>query len=137
MVPATPTAVSAADLTTVFAAEGIATLSSMSATLPVEAVHGPVIMRFTTDQVRAMAGEASAGSGLRGGALDAAHPVPAGTPPLSYLLAAWVATGRSAGAAEIRWLMGTQDWSAAPRLTFPLVALPLFNRRRDRRRPRR
>ncbi len=98
----------------------------MGATKPVVAVDGRVVMGFTSEQVRVMAEEASLGSGLRGGALDAADPVHAGTPPLSYLLAAWVSSGSSAGAAEVRSLMGRQDWSAAPRLSFPVVALPLF-----------
>ena len=119
-------AVSAGELESLFASEGIATVRSMSATGTVDPVTGPISMRFTTWQVQAMTEGAAPGSGVRGSALDAAHPVPAGGLPFSYVLAAWVSSGSSRGAAEVRSLMGPQDWSAAPSIVFPTVALPLF-----------
>jgi hypothetical protein len=113
-------------LESLFASEGVATVGSMASTVPVDPVTGRVTLRFTTAQVRAMAAGAASGAGLQGAALDAALPAPRGVVPFSYLLAAWVSRAGSPGADAVRSLMGRDDWSRAPRLVFPVVALPLF-----------
>ena len=110
----------------VLAGGGIATVADESASTPLAAVTGPVRMRFTQAQVRAMALQVSDHGGVLGSALDATTITPTGDVPVSYLLAAWVSTGTSSGAATIRTVMGTQDWSDAPAVVFPTIALPLF-----------
>jgi hypothetical protein len=108
------------------AGEGIATVAALTSTTPVTAVKGKPVLTFTTDQVNAMAAAAADHAGLLGSVLDAAHPAPAGAPSYSYLLAAWVSKGTSAGATEVRSLMGPQTWGQAPSIVFPVLALPLF-----------
>jgi hypothetical protein len=113
-------------LESLLASEGVATVRSMTATAPVVPVTGAVTMRFTAAQVRVLATESASGAGLWGAALDAALPAQRGGVPFSYLLAAWVVRGSSPGAVAVRSLMGPQDWSNAPQVAFPVIALPLF-----------
>jgi hypothetical protein len=113
-------------LESLFASEGIITVRSISSAEPVDPVVGAPTMRFTVEQVRAMAAASASGSGLRGSALDAVSPAAAGMLPFAYVLAAWASTGRSRGAAAVRSLMGAEDWSEAPNVVFPVLALPLF-----------
>ncbi len=110
----------------VLAGSGIATVADESASTPLTAVTGPVRMRFTQAQVRAMALQVSDRGGVLGSALDATTITNTGDVPVSYLLAAWVSTGTSPGAATMRAVMGTQDWADAPAVVFPTIALPLF-----------
>jgi hypothetical protein len=87
---------------------------------------GSVGIRFTEAQVSSMALGASDQAGVSGSTLDAVVPVTKGEPPFSYILAAWVSSGTSSGAAAVRSVMGTQPWAQAPSLVFPTIALPLF-----------
>lgn len=64
--------------------------------------------------------------GLLGSELDAIAPLPVGSPPMSYLLAAWVSTGTSAAARRAQAWMGDADWRHAPQLVFPVPAVAMF-----------
>lgn len=70
--------------------------------------------------------EVDAGGGIPGADLDAFVPLPADAPPLSYFLAAWVATDEGAAAEVSRSWMGEQDWSRAPDIVFPQAVVALF-----------
>jgi hypothetical protein len=93
------------------AKNGAATLSSERSRAPLDRVGSPTGLEFTREQVTSMVMGAADGDGIRGSALDAADAVPKNkrVPPVSYLLAAWVATAASSGAAAVRRLMGPQD----------------------------
>lgn len=67
-----------------------------------------------------------AGAGILGADVDSLGPMPAGAPPMSYLVAAWVARGTSPAARAAHRAMGDQDWRLAPRLTFPSGVLAMF-----------
>jgi hypothetical protein len=123
---ATGKGVSSAQVVSLLASEGIATVAKVTSTAAVVPVKGKPVMTFTTDQVDAMVAAAGDHAGLLGSVLDAAHPSPAGDPSYSYLLAAWVTKGTSSGAAQMRSLMGPQAWNQAPSIVFPALALPLF-----------
>jgi hypothetical protein len=123
---ATGKGVSSAQVVSLLAGAGIATVAKVTSTAAVVPVKGRPVMTFTTDQVDAMAAAAGDHAGLLGSVLDAAHPLPAGDPSYSYLLAAWVSKGTSSGAAQVRSLMGPQAWGEAPSIVFPALALPLF-----------
>jgi len=110
----------------VLANSGIATVANESSTTPLVAVTGFNGMMFTQAQVRSMALQAADGGGIVGSALDAATNLPADYPSFSYLLASWVTTINSPGAATIRALMGSRDWVHAPTVEFPTIALALF-----------
>jgi hypothetical protein len=123
---ATGKAVSSAQVVSLLAGEGIATVAKVTSTTAVEPVKGKPVLTFTTDQVDAMTAAAADHAGLLGSVLDDAHPSPAGDPSYSYLLAAWVSKGTSNSAAQVRSLMGPQVWDQAPSIVFPALALPLF-----------
>jgi len=120
------TASSVASTETVLAADGVATVANEASTAPLLPVSGPIRMRFTQAQVRAMALQAADGGGITGSALDAAVALPANSPSFSYLLAAWISKSTTPAATAIRALMGRQDWSQAPEVVFPAIVLPLF-----------
>jgi hypothetical protein len=121
-----PISMSTASAVDVLAENGIATVANEPATAPLHAVTGSVGIRFTEAQVTSMALGASDHAGVLGSTLDAVAPATKGEPPFSYLLAAWVSSGTSSGAAAVRAVMGTQPWIQAPSLVFPSIALPLF-----------
>ena len=60
-------------------------------------VSPPEVEVLSAWQVDALSQEATAGSGIDGTALNAAFPVPGG-PPLSVVLAGWMASGVDADA---------------------------------------
>jgi hypothetical protein len=120
------TAASTGSAETALAASGIATVADESSTTPLVAVTGTVVMTFTEAQVRNMALQAADGGGILGSALDATEMMPSGSPPLSYLLAAWVSKTDTPGADAVRTAMGMQTWAQAPDVVFPMIALPLF-----------
>jgi len=120
------TSLSSSAVIKLLAGEGVATVANELSTTPLVAVSRPVGLELTQAQVASLALGAAAGDGITGAALDATVPVGQGAPPFSYLLAAWASTGTSSGAATVRALMGPQDWSQAPDLVFPTMALSLF-----------
>ena len=83
-------------------------------------------LRLTSVQADRLAADTGPGAGLLGRDLDAMAPVPAGTPPASYLVAAWVSAGTSSAAQTARGWMGDRDWTTAPELQFPLAAVAMF-----------
>ena len=111
---------------TLLASNGIATVASEASSAPVQPVTAGVGLTFTEPQVATMAAQARGDGGTLGSSLDAVVPTGKGAPPFSYLLAAWVNTATSGGAAEIRAIMGTVNGADAPSLSFPSIALPLF-----------
>lgn len=123
---AATTAASTAAATTALAQAGIATVADETTTTPTVPVTGRVLMRFTAPQVQAMALQSADHGGILGSALDAAVQEPTSDVPMSYLLAAWVDTATSPGAAMVRAQMGPQNWQQAPSIVFPSIALPLF-----------
>ena len=62
-------------------------------------------------QARNMALEVAMGSGTPGSELDAVFPAVEGLPPVSFLLAGYVAAGQTAASAFVRELLGEQDWA--------------------------
>jgi hypothetical protein len=108
------------------ASNGIATVADESSSTPLVAVTGRALLRFTRFQVQSMAVQASDGGGLPGAVMDASTASSTTGPSASYLLAAWVSKAQTPGAAAVRGLMGSQDWSNAPQVLFPTIALALF-----------
>lgn len=92
--------------------------------LPVEGVPSPVTL--LVDQVRAMALEAWAGSGLLGRDLDPLVPAEPDLATPSLIVAGYVAAVDTEGAEVARELMGEQDRAAAAELVFPQLVLTLF-----------
>ena len=122
--PYTSASVGAAEL--VLAQNGIATVADESSTAALVPVTGGVRLRFTRAQVQSMALGAANGAGISGSALDSATTTPSGDVPISYLLAAWVSKGTTRSARAIRTIMGSENWTQAPTILFPTIALPLF-----------
>lgn len=92
--------------------------------------HAPVDTRkglvFTQAQAEYLVAEQSRGAGIVGRDLDRLAPMPAGSPTLSYLIAAWIVkaptpTARAAGA-----LMGKRDWKYAQSIVFPTAVVTMF-----------
>jgi hypothetical protein len=88
--------------------------------------HVGSALRFTDVQARRLIADVGPGSGLLGRDIDRLAPVAAGVPPVSFLVAAWVSSGRSAAASTALGWMGSQDWTKAPTLHFPLAVLAMF-----------
>ncbi|HXW82368.1 MAG TPA: hypothetical protein VEJ84_22920 [Acidimicrobiales bacterium] len=109
------------------AADGVTTVADELSSGPLVTVAKPSGVELTEGQVAVMATGLANNAGITGATLDNAVPVGKGEPPFSYLLAAWVSTGTSSGAATVRALMGPQVWSQAPELVFPTITLPLFS----------
>ncbi len=87
----------------------------------------PGQLLVTRAQADRLVAEQEAGGGVFGLELDRLAPMPAGAPPMSYLLAAWVAKGSTPNAATARRLMGSgQDWRHARQVLFPLVVPAMF-----------
>jgi hypothetical protein len=122
--PYTSGSVGAAEL--VLAQNGIATVADESSTAALVPVKGGTRLRFARAQVQSMALGAANGAGISGSALDFATTTPAGDVPISYLLAAWVSKGTTRSAHAIRTIMGSENWTQAPTIVFPTIALPLF-----------
>ena len=81
---------------------------------------------ITDVQARRLSADVGPGAGLLGADLDRLAPVTDGAPPTSFLLAAWVSAGTSAGSQQARKWMGDQDWTKAPQVRFPAAAVALF-----------
>jgi len=81
---------------------------------------------YTQWQITTMQRGVDARQGLLGAELDAAMPLPAGAPPLSYFVGAWVDRAASPGAKLAAEIIGSQDWTHAPDVTFPDALLALF-----------
>jgi len=109
-----------------FASAGIGTYVSPTSPEPMQAVTGSGPLKILEWQASNLAREASAGGGYAGARLDALAPLPKESPPLSFLIAAYVQSGPTRGAELSRRIMGEQDWRQAPALVFPNSVLMLF-----------
>jgi hypothetical protein len=113
--------------TELLARSGIGTYASPADAEPIVPVQEPASpMVLLRGQVRAMALEAWAGSGLAGEDLDPLVPGEPGLVPASYILAGYVAAVDTEGAQAARALMGEQEWAQAPSLVYPQLVLTLF-----------
>ena len=83
-------------------------------------------MRFTRWQVQNMIGEANAHSGYIGSELDGLAQPPAGAPPLSTLIGAWLTKQDGALAHYAAGLMGVQDYKHAANIVFPTIVVLSF-----------
>ena len=82
-------------------------------------------LEFTSFQVSSMDRQFAAGHGIVGSSLDDLVGAPGGL-PISFLIAAWLATEPSPVASQAAALMGDQPWEQAPSLVFPTTVLALF-----------
>ena len=89
------------------------------------AVTGFAVSEF---QVRNMAVEigGDAGGGFYGSQLDEIAEMPAGAPPISYFVAAWLVRASSPAAKAAAGLMGQRDYRRAAEIVFPSVVLAAF-----------
>lgn len=111
----------------ILARSGIGTYASADAQEPIQPVEViPSPMTLLVEQVRAMALEAWAGSGLLGRDLDPLVPAEPDLATPSLIVAGYVAAVDTDGAQVARELMGEQDWAAAADLVFPQLVLTLF-----------
>ncbi|TWD82073.1 hypothetical protein FB561_3199 [Kribbella amoyensis] len=86
----------------------------------------PGELLITEAQADRMIAEQRAGGGLLGTEVDRLAPMPAGSPPLSYLVAAWIARQPTDAAKVAHRLMGDRGWKHAGQVVFPLAVLTLF-----------
>ena len=120
---ATPARVAATIAT--LANSGVAVYRSPADEAPISRVPGESVIDLTLSQATAIADESPSG-GLLGRDLDALARGPAGALPISYLLAAWISTYQSPGAAHVRAEMGARDWTHARTVVFPTLGVFLF-----------
>lgn len=85
----------------------------------------PEVQVLSAWQVDALSQEAAAGSGIEGNVLNAAFPVRGG-PPLSVVLAGWMASGVDADAKAAAVLMGHPDFVHHVDLHYPMFVFQLF-----------
>ena len=125
--PAAPVAVSADQVIAALAEAGIAVYDGPAditpATEPAAPVSPYAVLRF---QVEQLARDATAGGGVPADELDALIPMPADTPPMSAILAGYVATGQTPGSRFAATLMAGQGFERPGSLWFPTVVLSLF-----------
>jgi hypothetical protein len=109
------------------AAGGVAVMEDFLSTTPTVAISGaPSAMRFTRWQVQNMVGESNAHSGYIGSELDTLAQPPAGSPPLSTLIGAWLIKADGALAQYAAGLMGPQDYKHAATIVFPTIVVLSF-----------
>jgi len=106
---------------------GVAVMDDVTSTAPIVAI-GPAAsaMRFTRWQVRNLVAEANAHNGYLGSELDAFVPAPAGAPPLSVLIGAWLTRRQGALATYAQRFMGDQDYKHAATIVFPSIVVLTF-----------
>ena len=106
---------------------GVAVTDDFTSLTPVVALTGtPSAMRFTRWQVQNLVAEANAHSGYLGGELDGLATPPAGAPPLSILIGAWLTRNESPLAHYAAGFMGTQDYKTSATIVFPTVVVLTF-----------
>ena len=106
---------------------GVAVMDDLTSTAPLNALSGtPSAMRFTRWQVQNLVAEANAHNGYTGSELDAFIPAPAGSPPLSLLLGAWLTKQDGPLAAYAQKFMGMQDYKHAATIVFPSIVVLTF-----------
>jgi hypothetical protein len=111
------------------ASGGVAVYDDYDSTGPIKALSGtPSAMRLTRWQLSNILAQADAHMGMLGANIDAYEgtKAPKNAPTFSYFIAAWVQRGQGPLAQYAAQLMGTQDWSTAPHITFPLLVVTMF-----------
>jgi hypothetical protein len=109
------------------AAGGVAVMDDVTSTAPIVALGSkPSAMRFTRWQVRNLVAEANAKNGYSGSELDALMAPPAGAPPLSLLLGAWLTRRDGPLAKYAQTFMGAQDYTHAATIVFPSIVVLTF-----------
>ena len=83
-------------------------------------------VHLTRWQAENMAAEVANGGGVTGRTLAELAPTPPRTPPLPFLIAAWILEGRTPGADFARAIYEDQDLGDAYSLRFPDAVLALF-----------
>ncbi|MGZ4763118.1 MAG: hypothetical protein ACXV7I_11820, partial [Ilumatobacteraceae bacterium] len=121
-----PDPISVADI----AAAGLGVYADAGQLKPIVAAPAaiePTPFRLLSQQVDAELVEAAAGQGVLGADFDRVIGVEPGLPPPSFLVAGWVSTSGSPGAALARRIMGNHDWTKAPQTLFPGLVLALYS----------
>lgn len=105
-----------------FAAHGIAVIEDVGTGWPAGA-----LLASPSSAVDVMQTEIASAGGIAGEDLDVLVPMPEGSVPFSFLLAAWLSEPRTPRSEIARkWVAGTPDWSTAPAVWFPRAALMFF-----------
>ncbi|GAA3337357.1 hypothetical protein GCM10020358_13310 [Amorphoplanes nipponensis] len=117
-----PTAAAAGTPEAILTAAGMQIVADETA--PVSPAPGMVML--TRVQADRMISELAAGGGLLGADLDALAPTPPGSPPMSYLLAAWLSNRPTPTAQAAHGLTGDRDWRHARQVIFPLAVVSMF-----------
>lgn len=105
-------------------AAGISIIGSETEVIAAASPASP--LQLTVDQATRLMVDTATGGGVLGTDLDALAPLEAGAPPMSYLVAAWVSQGSSAGSTAARMLMTDEDWSLAPQIRYPWAVVAMF-----------
>ena len=126
---AEPTAVETA--ISALASGGVAVYDSYAAKAPVAHVGGPAsAMRYTRFQLRNMVGQAQAGMGMTGAALNAfdrTPPAQAHAPGFSAFLGAWLKRSQGPLATYAASFMPkTTDYAHTANIVFPVLVVTLF-----------
>lgn len=109
------------------ASGGIAVMDDVRSSTPSVAVSGPLsAMRFTQWQVQNLVNEANAHGGYLGSELDALATAPAGTPPLTTLIDAWLTRKDGALAQYASGLMWQQDQTHPATVVYPTIVVLSF-----------
>jgi hypothetical protein len=115
------------DSITTLAGGGVAVMDDVNSLAPVVALSGaPSAMRFTRWQVQNLVAEANAHSGYLGSELDGIATPPAGAPPLSILIAAWLTRHDGPLANYAAGFMGAQDYKNSAAIVFPTLVVLTF-----------
>jgi hypothetical protein len=115
------------DSITALAGGGVAVMDDVNSAAPVIPLSGtPSAMRFTRWQVQNLVAEANAHSGYLGSELDGVATPPAGAPPLSILISAWLTRHDGPLANYAAGFMGAQDYKNSAAIVFPTLVVLTF-----------
>jgi hypothetical protein len=115
------------DTVNTLAAGGIAVVDDVTTQKPLASTSGtPSAMRFTRFQTENMLNEANAHVGYLGSELDALATPPAGAPPLTTLIGAWLTKRDGPLAQYAAGIMGTNDYKQSATLVFPTIVVLAF-----------
>lgn len=115
------------DSISALAGGGVAVMDDVTSETPLVGLSGtPSAMRFTQWQVRNLVAQANAHNGYLGGELDRLFPPPAGVPPLSAIVGAWLTRNQGPLAAYALRFMEKQDYKEARTVVFPTIVVLTF-----------
>lgn len=105
-----------------FASSGIAIIKDVSEAWPEGA-----LMASPAYAVSVMQSEIDSGGGMPGADIDELVPMPAGAPPFSFMIAAWLSEESTSRAQAARtWFPESVEWVNAQSIWYPRAALLLF-----------